>query len=132
MEGNDTVKSAAFTSVYCGPASAVVMTKGTSTKPIKAGTCMKNLRGSGEFDLYLGTDKSGGGPSPRTLHLYKPQTGKPGLTMKDGLASWTALSTVKLTVSGKGGSFSGTALYRSKGKTIDARSPIKGTFSCGR
>ena len=78
MEGNDTVKSTAFLSVYCGPASAVVTTKGTSKKPLRAGTCVTGLRGAGSFDLYLGTDKSGGGPWPRTLHLFKPGHGQAG------------------------------------------------------
>ena len=132
MEGNDTVKSTAFLSVYCGPASAVVTTKGTSKKPLRAGTCVTGLRGAGSFDLYLGTDKSGGGRWPRTLHLFKPATGKPGVTMEEGFATWAGLSAVKIARSGNGGSFSGTALYRSKGKIIDPRSAIKGTFSCGR
>ena len=133
MEGNDTVKSTAFLSVYCGPASAVVTTKGTSTKPIKLGTCVKNLRGSGSFDLYLGTDKSGGGPWPRTLHLYKPKTGKAGLTMEEGFEQWAGLSTVKISLTANGGSFSGTVLYRVKGKNADPPYvPIKGTFKCGR
>ncbi len=130
MEGVDTVKSSIDAEVYCGPASAVVVTKGITKAPIRPGSCIRNLRRPGDFDLYLGTDKGGGGPWPRTLHLYRPSTGKAGLTMESGFAQWTGLSTITVTVSKSGGSFSGTVLYRAKGKTVNARSPIKGTFKC--
>jgi hypothetical protein len=131
MEGVDTVKSSISAEVYCGPASAVVMTKGASTKSIKPGTCVKGLRGLGSFDLYLGRDESGAGPWARHLHLSKPGAGlKPGLYMEDRFTQWAGLSTLKLTFVGKGGSFSGTAPRRTKGKTADPRAPIKGTFTC--
>ena len=131
MEGNDTLKSTAFLSVYCGPASAVVKTKGASKRPIKPGTCVKGIRGPGSWDLYLGTDKSGAGPWPRHLHLSKPTANaKPGLYMEEGLTQWAGLSSIKLTITARGGSFSGTALRREKGKVADPRAAIKGAFTC--
>lgn len=70
---------------------------------------------------------------PRHLHLYKPRTGKGGLNMEEGFERWTGLSTVKINLTARGGSFSGTALYRVKGKNaVPPYVPIKGTFKCGR
>jgi hypothetical protein len=131
MEGVDTVKTSLSAEVYCGPASAIVLTKGTSHKPIKPGTCLRGLRGAGSFDLYLGVDESGDAPWSRHLHLSKPtKMSRPGLYMEEGLTQWAGLSTVKLTLTAKGGSFSGTAVRRVNGKTSDPRAAIKGTFKC--
>lgn len=133
MDGVDTAKTSLTTEVYCGPASAVVVTDQTSKVIVKLGTCTRNLRGPGSFDLYLGKDKSGNGPWPLTLHLSKPTaSAKPGLTMEWRFTQWTALSTLKLALTARGGSFSGTALVRTKGKTVDPKASIRGTFTCGR
>lgn len=99
-------------------------TKGTSKAPIRPGTCLKGLRG-----------ETGRGPWSRHLHLGKPPSGsslKPGLYMEDGFTQRTGLSAIKITLSGKGGTFSGTALRRTKGKVVDPRAPINGTFKCKR
>jgi len=107
------------------------VTKQAGKVTAKPGTCVRGLRGARSFDLYLGKDKSGAGPWPLTLHISKPTaSAKPGLTMEQGFTQWTALSTLKLTLTRQGGSFSGTALVRTNGKTAAARSPIKGTFKC--
>ena len=131
MDGIDTSRSSASAEVYCGPASALVVTSGTSRLPIKAGTCVRGRRGAGSFDLYLGVDTSGDGPSARHLHLFRlTARAKPGLYMEDGRSQWAASSTIKLTLTPRGGSFSGTALRRTNGKTSAPRAPIDGTFRC--
>jgi hypothetical protein len=141
MEGVDIKASTPLLDVYCGPASAVVESAAIGTaggKPgtgdkatVKPGTCVKGLRGPGSWDLYLGRDKSGKGPWPLHLHLSKPTaSASPGLYMEWRYTQWSAISGIKLTLTRKGGSFSGMALVK-KGKTAShVREPIKGTFTC--
>ena len=82
--------------------------EGNLQGPDAAGKPQQESRQIGRLRPYLGIDESGGGPWPRTSHIYKPRTGKPGLTMEFGLTQWTGLSTIKVTLSKTGGSFSGT------------------------
>jgi hypothetical protein len=132
LKGVDIKASTAFLEVYCGPALAVVDTPEIGKVTVKPGTCVRGIRGPGSWDLYLGKDKSGEGPWPLTLHLSKPTaTAKPGLTMQWRYTQWSAISAIKLTTGGRGGSFSGTALVRKNGKSASPlRQPIKGTFTC--
>jgi hypothetical protein len=132
MQGVDTAKTSISAEVYCGPASAVVQTPEIGKVTVKPGTCVKGIRGPGSWDLYLGKDKSGQGPWPLTLHISKPTaTSKPGLLMEWRYTQWSAVNAITLTVGGKGGSFTGTAIVRRNGKNAKpVRQPIKGTFTC--
>jgi hypothetical protein len=97
VEGVDTVRSTGLVDVYCGPASAVVITQQASKVTVKPGTCIRGLRGTGSFDLYLGKDKGGLAPWPLHVHISKPTaSAKPGLYMELRFTQWTALSTLRL------------------------------------